>query len=123
MWYDSVGFEKLVGEVITEVSGLAVGSDRVEFKTLSGKTFMMYHYQDCCESVDINEIIGDVDFILNTPILQAREDSEDATGPEVYDSGTWTFYTIGTIKGYLTLRWLGVSNGYYSERVSFAIKE
>jgi hypothetical protein len=120
MWYDGVSFEKLVGEVITEVEGLSVGSERVEFRTASGKTFMMYHYADCCEQVDINEIIGDVDFILNTPILQAREDV--STG-SVGESSTWTFYTIGTIKGYLTLRWLGVSNGYYSERVSFVIKE
>lgn len=62
-----------------------------------------------------------MDDLVGSPLLQAEEVSAD--DPEDYpdydqEYHTWAFYKFATIKGSVTLRWLGESNGYYSEEVT-----
>lgn len=111
-------FQELENKILTQIDGLNEGSDFVKFTTFCGMSFRMHHYQDCCENVEISDICGDVNDLLYAPIVSAREESSDA-GTDVRDSGTWTFYHIATTKGSVVIRWLGESNGYYSESVSF----
>jgi hypothetical protein len=96
-------------------------TDAVVFYTNEG-IYALYHDQDCCESVNLEEVIGELDDIMNSPVLIANEiinDSNSGENSDDYnDSCTWTFYNISTVKGHVTLRFFGVSNGYYSERVS-----
>lgn len=111
-------FSDLVGHVLTKINGAEAGCDQIEFITEFGRTFVMNHQQDCCETVSVESVVGDVNDLLGVPILVAEESSGD--GEEVeYCSSTWTFYKLATIKGYVDIRWLGESNGYYSERVDF----
>jgi len=79
-------------------------------------TFKFYHEQDCCESVSIEDIVGDLEDLVGVPILEAREDTQEGVVGD-FESATWTFYNFRTIKGSVTVRWLGTSNGYYSESV------
>ena len=113
-----MNISEFVGKTFTEIRGMESGSDEVYFETGS-ETYKMYHRSDCCESVGLDDVCGDPADLIGTPILQAYdEDSGDAKAKDEYDeSFTWTFYRLATIKGTVTLKWYGTSNGYYSEGV------
>ncbi len=109
-------FKDLKGLTILKIEG---GKDQ-EFIDFYTKDFMihMHHSQDCCESVYIEDIVGDLNDLLNIEIVEAYENYEAGESQEYGDSSTWTFYRISTIKGTVTIRWFGSSNGYYSETAS-----
>lgn len=115
-----MSIEMLIGQTLVDVSGLEEGSERALFTTQSGRKFIMFHHQDCCESVEVNDVIGDVQDIIGSPIVMAEEATNKDDPPDTHDTSfTWTFYKIGTNKGSITIRWYGESNGYYSEDVDF----
>ncbi len=113
----------LVGQVLTEVRKQdGSDGDEILFVTDEGSQYKMYHRQDCCESVGLEDVVGDFEDLLNTPILVADERCDTGSpkpGNYEDESSTWTFYTFRTIKGSVDLRWYGSSNGYYSESVDF----
>lgn len=92
--------------------------DMIAFYTDKGVSWLT-HNQDCCEYVYIADICGDFRDIEDSLILHAEESSHGAEEHEVCESGTWTFYKLATVKGWVDIRWLGESNGYYSESVDF----
>lgn len=140
---DITDFKGLIFDEIIELE------DEVKFITNDNERYKMFHAQDCCETVMLDEVIGDWQDLVGTPILDAQESSSDdridaemnlyndeeyvieklrKLGDDVEahpfsdESETWTFYKLRTIKGSVTLRWYGASNGYYSERVDI-VKE
>jgi hypothetical protein len=118
-------FKDLVGKIIT---GIQVDNfyNEIMFQLSDGTKCKLFHDQDYCESVYIEDITGDIEDLLNAEILIASEDTNTNETPEGLpgrndESFTWTFYNIATIKGHVTIRWYGESNGYYSEAVDFEI--
>ena len=119
MGKSAIKINSLLGKTISAITGGDEGSDDLIFHCTDGTTYHLYHVQECCESVCIEDICGDINDLIDSPILQAEEvDSEPPRPTPENRSETWTFYKFGTIKGYVTVRWYGCSNGYYSEGVS-----
>lgn len=131
MYHDNVDVSILKGKTLWDI---ITTENEIIFTTTTGEKYKMYHSQDCCESVSIDDICGDIQDLVGSEILVAEEvDSDDSPeymwkvlehgADSVSDSGdsvTWTFYKIDTAKGGITVRWYGTSNGYYSESVDFA---
>jgi len=90
-------------------------NDSITFTEYNGNTLKMYHVQDCCENVSISQITGDLSDLVDSPILDAFENT--SSGDNGCGHQTWTFYKFRTRKGYVDITWYGESNGYYSESV------
>lgn len=109
----------LLGKTIVDIIGGKKGDEEITFKTSDNKTYLMYHENDCCENVEIEDVIGDLIDLIGYPITMAEEVTQEGEEDD-WGTSTWTFYKLATIKGFVTIRWLGESNGYYSEEVYFA---
>lgn len=161
-------FAVLKGKVLTKIENK--NNEELIFTTNTDEVYKLYHKQDCCEKVTIEDICGDLKDLIGEPLLVAevveynnkeerrkslRTPEADSNGryydrsiihslsedianvigwgelnqirdaygqvalPAVGGSETWTFYKLDTIKGGVTIRWYGASNGYYSEKVDF----
>lgn len=106
----------LLGKVIVETYRDESG---IQLLTEDGTLYMFDHEQECCECVYLEDVTGDLQNLVGTPIVIAEcvtnRNTEDEE--ELEEFYTWTFYKFATNKGYVTLRWYGTSNGYYSETV------
>jgi len=83
------------------------------------KKCTLYHWQDCCENVYIEDITGDLADLINQPIAVAEEVSNSFDDLNEFDENSleWTFYRLTTLEGSVVIRWFGSSNGYYATDV------
>lgn len=117
-----VEFETLKGKILINIE--CKGDNEIQFTDSENNIYHMYHEQDCCEEVYIKDICGNLSHLLDSPITMAEcIVNEGNTDEDEWGTGTWTFYKLATVKGYVTISWYGESNGYYSETVDFVIEE
>lgn len=127
----SADVSEMIGKTLRRVTFVKAkdapdGDDTIDFEAESGEHWRMTYVPDCCAQCSVEDIAGDLEDLLGSPISMAEESSSKEPAPEVQneptyreDSQTWTFYKFATTKGCVTIRWYGASNGYYSETASF----
>jgi hypothetical protein len=103
-------FSTLKGQTITKITS---DFESVTFKTV-GKTYKLEHFQDCCESVRLKNVIGDIKDILNVPITLAEEDNP--SNPDWHldhydDSHTWSVFILEAAGKRVEFWFLRESNG------------
>lgn len=116
-WNNDVDISEFIGKIFTKIE------DNSIFYTAE-KQYEMYHSQDCCESVDLQEIIGDISDIIFEEIINAYITDEEGENPEyASEAQEWTNFHIASAKGEVVFRWFGSSNGYYGTGVSISVKD
>jgi hypothetical protein len=111
-------------EVNKVVVSIDVCGDDIMITTEDGTKYHFYHEQDCCESVRIYDWKGDYNDLVGKELLYIEDDNDDFTGKETVDP--WDCYTCTNIKfvtneNTVVSRWIGESNGYYSESVDIEV--
>lgn len=113
---DNCDLNEIVGKTPVEIVN-DTHLDQIRFKMSDGSQYVMLHCQECCENVSVEDIAGDLNDLLNTPITVAQERSNKTSN--MYGDQRWTFYELQGARGYATIRWYGSSNGYYGTSVDF----
>ena len=85
---DRVDFSSIVGKTFKTV--VNENNEIIRFTAEDGEEYVMYHSQDCCESVRVEDITGDLADLVGFPILRAEESSSperpaDLPEPEYAD--------------------------------------
>lgn len=100
-------------------------ADTITIVCETGETYRFWHERDCCESVEIYDITGgSLSDLIGKKLIDVTEEisserwPDDVQTPEYLESYTWTTHTFKTESTCIRVRWLGESNGYYSESVS-----
>lgn len=116
--------KQLEGQTFICVDGCERYSYAVFFHSVDGGVFCMHSGEDdgCEEAVWLEEVHGDVEDLVGVPILKAYADTVHwnmfLNQNTRQSSLRATFYRLSTIKGTVTFRWLGTSNGFYAEEVT-----
>ena len=115
---DELANKKIVAIDIVDDPGR---DHEIQITTECGRVFRFYHSQDCCESVKIaaaQDGDGSLLSLIGKQIREVtQEELRDDDTETSYDSWTKTTITFRTDSETVISRWIGESNGYYSEDV------
>ncbi len=113
---ESKGVIEFPSEVVESID-IDRKENKIMITTISGRRFMFCHNQDCCESVTIVDVDGYKQEDLKGDLLQI--DYETFEPMDYCDHTTLTNIRFVCNHRTMIVRWVGTSNGFYSETVSF----
>lgn len=111
---------ELIGEVLTHVDVDEAG-EQIRMETASGKVITLYHCQSCCESVRIEDTQGNWHDLIGKVIVDAERREGDFGEPYHAESWMRTELTFKVNGATVISRWIGESNGCYSESVDIDV--
>ena len=106
-------FEQIQGMTITAV--VYKEADESLLIHLNTHVLEMIHHQNCCETVYLADVVGSFEDLIGYPLLEVSESTVNTESED--KSSTASYYNFKTVKASVQLRWVGESNGYYSETV------
>ena len=109
-----INIEQLKGMTITAVAYKEENESLLIH--LNTHVLEMIHHQDCCETVYLADVVGSFEDLIGYPLLEVSESIVNIESAE-YESATASYYNFKTLKSSVQLRWVGESNGYYSETI------
>ena len=116
--FSSVGYSQAIN--IDKIKGMTITAvvyketDESLLIHLNTHVLEMIHHQDCCETVYLADVVGSFEDLIGYPLLEV---SETIVNNEIGESSTASYYNFRTVKASVQLRWVGESNGFYSETV------
>lgn len=114
-----IRIDTLVGEVLTHVD-IDEEHNQIQLTTESGRIVTLHHVQDCCEYVCIEDTNGDWLALVGKPLVESSEHVVSDFDGESHESSTETTFTFKVDGATVINRWIGSSNGYYSEHVDIS---
>lgn len=111
-----VNVKVLEGEILTNID---IDEDKRQMllTTKSGRVFRFHHKQDCCEDVKIVGLDENFTTLQGKVINEVKEEVVEEENMEDYEHRTKTNFIFKTDENTAICRWVGISNGYYSETV------
>ena len=112
--YNPIEFNDLVGETLTHID-IDPENNEILLTTKSDKKIIIKHDQNCCESVKLVYYSPNWKKLIGKVIVDTSENAVSSMNG--YDSRTDTDLTFSVDDATVITKWVGESNGYYSETV------
>ena len=128
-WFNEEQPEEIIGKVLKDYS-VNGNYDKLTLRFDDDSCCKFYHEQDCCESVQIYSDSLELEFLrlyFGKEITGFYQNEPSVKPEEVFDEERLKWldsYTVTDLvfqfgEDNAVVRWLGESNGYYSESVDF----